>query len=208
MVRRLELMGDPGPWRNAERFVESLRAYKPTLSDDEIVNIVRRENAKHRPRHPNMSLCLFGRDILTDDLPSIDAWPHVSATWKHELPTYPVFGGEMIPADAENAAVALANARSAGKRINRGSWVFPVGLGKTYVWDAANDFIQTVEDADVEVLRRSSFRLWFRDPDMANGPVQIQRYDYAPTETLRFRTIDDLSSFERDKAPVQQWKGV
>lgn len=208
MTTRLELMGDPGPWRDAEKFVSAVRAYNPALTEQQVVAIVRRENAKHRPRHQNMSFHLFGADIMTDDLPSIDAWMYLPRDWKRELPAYPMVGGVVIDHEAPGAAVALSNARAGRSSVNRASWIFPVGLSKTYAWCKQNAFIQEVADADVEVIRKSSFRLWFRNPDMADGALQIHRYDYAPTETFSFAKMDDLAAFDRDQQRAKQWKGV
>lgn len=209
MPRILEYIGQPGPWLNPEKWVAALKHYEPSLTDREVVDRVHMGNVRQRPRHPNGEFHIFGRDILTTNLASIDAWPFLPDVWKQELPLYPITGGSVVDRGAETAAVALSNARMNPHKVNRESWVFPVGLSKTYVWCLENQFMQTVSDADVELIRRTpGLKLCFRDPNLADGALQIRDYTYPTSEQLDFGKTNDLIDFEADQTRVKQWAGV
>lgn len=212
MVRTLEFMGQPGPWRDIKKFVAAVKAASPHLDDAQIMAVVHRENARKRPRHTRQRFHVFGADILSNDLQSMDAWPYLHDIWKRDLPMYPLEGGRHIRSTDEDAPVHLqtAIASHSAHQVNRRTLLVPEGLSKTYVWCQANNWMQDVADADVVILRNTPIlNLMFRDPSLASGPLQIQGYQRLSTgEKYQFNSADEAQAFERDMTSRPQWKGV
>ena len=207
----LEFLGAPGPWRDIKKFVAAVKAASPHLDDAQIMAIVHRENAKKRPRHNKWTFHVFGADILSDDLQSMDAWGYLPSRWQRDLPLYPLEGGRHIRSTDEDAPVHLqtAIAQHGVHQVNRRSLLVPEGLSKTYVWCKANGWMQEVADADVEIIRNTRIlNLMFRDPNRAEGPLQIQDYRRQPTgDIYRFDSVDEAKAFERDMTSRPQWNG-
>lgn len=211
MAMRLEYIGLPGPHRDMRKFVGAVQAYKPGITDTEIESVVHRESVRKRPRHNGQQFQVFGADIMSDDLKSMDAWPHLIGQWQRDLPMFPLQGGIVVGSDEEYAAVRLKVAidTHGAQHINRASLLVPEGLSKTYVWCQANGFTQQVTDADVAIIRRTQIlNLMFRNPDIADGPMRIEGFMRQATDKHAFTTIAEAKAYEADTAPVQQWKGV
>lgn len=210
-MRVLEYMGDPGPWRGIEKFVAAVKAASPHLDDAGIMAVVHRENARKRPRHNRQRFHVFGADILSDDLQSMEAWPYLHPIWKRDLPMYPLEGGRHIRTTDEDAPAHLQSAIAShgAHQVNRRTLLVPEGLSKTYVWCEANNWMQEVADADVAIIRNTRIlNLMFRDPNLAEGPMQIQGYQRQPTgEVYRFNTAQEAQAFERDMTSRPQWNG-
>ena len=209
MTVTLEFWGARGPWRDPERFVNAYRALHPNTTDADMVTMVHRENARRRPRHELKPFLVFGADILSDDLHSMDAWQYLPKTWKRDLPLYPVAGGKLIQSGDAMADVRLKAAiDTAGTRnINRASLLVPRGLSKTYVWCKANNWLQDVEDADVAIIRNTpGLRDMFADPNRV-GPFRVGKYDYLSTGSTGISSLQDAQAFERDHTRKPLWKG-
>lgn len=211
-MRTLEYMGSPGPWRDIAKFVAAVKAASPHLDDVQIMAVVHRENARKRPRHSKRTFHIFGADILSDDLQSMDAWPYLHHIWKRDLSKYPLEGGRHIRSTDEDAPVHLqtAIASHSAHQVNRRTLLVPAGLSKTYVWCQANNWMQDVADTDVAIIRNTrTLNLMFRDPHLADGPLQIQDYRRQATgEIYKFKTADEAKAFEGDMTSRQLWKGV
>lgn len=211
-MKVLEYLGSPGPWRNIEKFVAAVKAASPHLDDAQIMAVVHRENARKRPRHNKRRFHMFGADILSTDLKSMDAWAYLHPIWQRDLPLYPLEGGKLIRSTDEDAPVHLQTAIASHgiNQVNRRSLLVPAGLSKTYVWCAGNNWMQEVADADVAIIRNTPVvRLMFRDPNLADGPLQIQDYRREPTgEIYRFSSAEEAQAFERDMTSRPQWKGA
>lgn len=206
----LEFLGYPGPWRDVEKFRNAVKAANPGLTDSQIMDLVHRENAKKRWRHKEWVFQMFGADILSGDLQSMDAWPYLQDRWKRDLPKFPVEGGEVIRHTDDDAVNLQFAIRTKGEqRVNRRSLMVPDGLSKTYVWCIANNWIQEVSDADAAILRAHPLlKLMFRNPNFANGPMQIQDYRRQSTgERYQFDSIDEAQAFERGMSSRPQWNG-
>jgi len=180
---RLEFIGREVIRRDPMKFLDELRAkYGATVSERGIQEIAAREFQRRKPRNPAMVVHLFGRDILTDDLTTIEAWPMVDPKEKRVLE-------RLTPAQRE-------------KKVD------PEGLSKTYVWRKSNGWVQDVTEADAEVLRRSTARGWFRDIDV-KGPFVVQRaWDFPVAERYEAGSIQDAQAIVRDVTRKKQWKGV
>lgn len=210
---QLEYLGAPGPWRNIEKFVAAVKAASPHLDDTQIMAVVHRENARKRPRHNRRVFHMFGADILSDDLQSMDAWPYLHHTWKRDLPLYPIQGGKHIRSTDDDAPVILQTAIASHgiHHVNRRTLLVPAGLSKTYVWCQANNWMQEVADADVAIIRDTPVvKYMFRDPNIADGPLRIENYrrEPIPGEIYRFSSVEDANAFERSMTSRQQWNGI
>lgn len=211
MAKVLEFIGQAGPWRDIAKFVAAVKAASPHLDDAQIMAIVHRENARKRPRHSKWTFHVFGADILSDDLQSMDAWGYLPSRWQRDLPMYPVQGGRLIRTTDDDAPIHLqtAIAQNGAHQVNRRSLMVPDGLSKTYVWCQANNWMQEVADADVAIIRNTPIlKLMFRDPNLASGPLQIQDYRRQATgDIYRFDSVDEAQAFERSMTSRPQWNG-
>lgn len=211
MTRTLEFIGMPGPWRDAAKWAGAVRAANPSLDDEQVERVLHRENARNRPRHPNGLFMLFGADILSSDLASMDTWNDLEPVWQRELPMYPIDGGIWIKPDDDDAPMKLqlAIAQHGAARVNRRSLMVPYGLSKTYVWRVSNGWVQQVADADVAIIRATPVvKYLFRDPNLASGDLQVQRYERQGTgEVYQFSSIEDAKRFEKSLVSTPQWKG-
>jgi hypothetical protein len=206
---KLEFVGQPGPHRDIEAFVAAVKRARPDYSDKQVVETVRRGNATYKPRHRGSHWQLFGRDILTDDLQSLPAWPYIDAWWQKHLPLFPVNGGEMIAGETAAMTLQAAIDGYGVHRINRRSLLIPAGLSQSYVWTRANAWVQDVADADVAILRATPMiNQCFRSAEQASGPVTARTYEFAEGERHRFRSFDDLEAFRKDDERKTQWTGV
>jgi hypothetical protein len=208
MTIRLEFIGQPGPHRNVRAFVERVRAANPSLTDPQVESVVRRANATYKPRFPQQVWTLFGADILSDTLTSMDAWQLLDPSWRRDLPLFPMDGGHLITGD-DAPQLAAAIQHYSVNTINRRSLLVPAGLSKTYVWRRENAWIQEVADPDVAIIRQTPIlNQCFRNPDGAAGPVTVERYERRVADRHTFATINDLEAFERDQQRRTLHKGV
>lgn len=207
---RLEYIGQPGPHRDPERFVKAVRAAKPSLTDDDIVTIVRRGNARFKPRWERALWQVFGADILTDDLTQIEAWSLIEPNWQELLGMFPVEGGQLMPETPEGVEalnMAIQSRNLAG--INRRVLMRPPGLSRSYVWRDANAWIQEVADADAKILRETPvLNQCFRNVDQANGPVLVQSYEYGVSDRQQFANFDEFEAFRQDEQRKPTWRGM
>ncbi len=210
MIVRLEFVGEPGPHRDPERFVASVRAAKPSLTEDDIVTIVRRGNARYKPRWDRALYQVFGADILGDDVTQIAAWSLIEPGWQQLLQQFPTDGGVVIPATAEGASAITAAIQSGDvATVNRQSLMRPAGMSRTYVWRKENGWIQDVTDADADILRNTPIvNQCFRNVDQADGPVLVRTYEYGEGERHRFDTFDDFERFHQTEQRRPTWRGV
>ncbi len=209
MTVSLEFIGLPGPHRDPEAFVKNVRAAKPGMSDHEVVTIVRRANARYRPRWPRSRWQVFGRDIL-GDLPSMAAWPFLTPDWQRLLALFPLQGGELAP-DGPEGAMALQAAIQGGQAsgMDRRSLLRPAGLSQSYVWCEENAWLQDVTDNDVAILRATPvLNRSFRNTDLASGPVEIGTYEYGAQERQGFRSTDELERYRQDQERQPSWSGA
>lgn len=210
MMKRLEYIGLPGPHRDVRSFVANIKKANPALTDVQVERVVRLANAKYRPRFKLQIWTLFGADIMSEDLMSIDAWQYLDKDWRRDLPLFPLDGGDVIDAELHGAKALDAALKMHGpSRINRRSLLVPAGLSKTYVWRRENAFTQEVHDNDVEILRQTPvLNRCFRDRDQANGPLTIEYFQRGTASRELLRNANDLEAFEADQRITRSWKGV
>lgn len=187
-----------------------MKAARPGITDAQIMALVHRENARKRWRHKKWVFQMFGADILSEDLQSMDAWPYLPERWKRDLPKFPVTGGEIIRHTDDDAVNLQFAIRTKGmERVNRRSLLVPDGLSKTYVWSITNQWIQEVTEEDAAILRaHPTLKMMFRNPNFASGPLQVQDYRRQSTgERYQFESLDDAQAFERSMSSRPQWNG-
>lgn len=184
-VRTLEYVGEMSPFRDAAAFVAAVKRQRPGISQRGIDEVVSRVLLTRKPRINGHVVHLWGADILTDDLANIPA-----AQW------------------AEPSELAQIGALPIRDRVGLIDPRDP-GLSRSYVWRWENDWIQQVTAADVEVIRGSDARAWFRDPHRADGPYRDARsFDFPVTERETFANGAEFRDFMRDQERIPQWSGV
>ena len=182
MPIRLEFIGREVIRKDPMKFLEQLRAKFPNVSEKGLHAIAGAEFEKRHPRTPRMVVHLFGRDILSDDLTSIPAWPLIDPKEKR----------------------VLVNAT----RERREQMIDPQELSRTYVWRQSAGWVQEVTDHDADVLRRSTARGWFRNID-AHGPfVPTRAWDFPVKERHTAGTLADAQAIVRDVTRKKTWNGV
>lgn len=207
----LEYIGQPGPHRDAKGWVERIRAAHPGISDIAVEGVLRRANAKYRPRLDMLPWVLFGADIMADDLTSIDAWAYLDIRTKAALQAYPVHGGELITENTPGRAMTLKRAIDTyGQHgVNRASLMVPAGLSKTYVWCKANGFVQNVTDADAAIIRSTPvLNQCFRSASNADTALQYERFEREPVSRMEFRSLAEAEAYERESERRTYHKGV
>ena len=183
MPIRLEFIGKDVIRRDPMKFLEQVREKYPTLSERGLHEVAGAEFEKRKPRHKNHVVHLFGRDILSDDLTSIAAWPLITPAFRR----------------------VLADRKAAG---TIGTLIDPEDLGQTYVWRHDHGWIQEVTDADADVLRRSKARAWFRNVDNHGLFVPGRAWDFPVKERYEAPNMTEAQAIVRDLTRKKTWKGV
>lgn len=192
---RLEFIGQPGPWRDLEKFIAAVRYKKPGISEWDLMTLIHETNARLRPRNDRQQFQLFGADILSDKLSDIEGWMYVEPTWRNLIPLFPLHTGELIDND-EGGKLKMAIATRSYDLINRGSFITPPGLSRTYIWTRENNFIQDVRDRDIDLIREwPRIRNLFRPVDLANGPQVIQSLELPVLEKHSMRDATEAANF-------------
>lgn len=182
MTTRLEFIGKDVARRNQKKLLEGIERQYPTMTQAERNEIALVELAKVQPRHKHLVQHLIGADVVTEDPTTMALWPIMGSQLKR------VILGRSIE----------------GRR----ALIDPAGLSRTYVWRASNGWVQEVEDADVDVIRASPARNWFRDADKF-GPYRPARaYDLPVKEREAFADAYEAKRFEADLILKPQWRGV
>jgi hypothetical protein len=181
MPVRLEFIGQEIIHRDPVAFLENLRKELPNMSEKAFHAIAGAEFEKRAPRHDYLVVHLFGRDILTDDITTIAAWPDVDPQ--------------------EHPALLNATIAERERKID------PPGLSTTYVWRKSNGWVQEVSDSDLDVIRQSAARTWFRDIDTHGAWVPKRAWDLPVRERYEASTLDDAAKFVADIKRNPQWQG-
>ena len=158
-----------------------------------------------------MPFIVWGEDIMTDDLSSIEAWPYLIPLWRRELPLYPVQGGAVLDVDDERRTMTLQGAiASMGTRnINRRSLIVPRGIQRTYVWCNENQWTQEVLDHDVKIIRETPIhRHCFQSAEVSTGELVLQGYERLPREQIGFRTMGEFRDFKRESERKTLYRGA
>lgn len=187
MPIRLEFIGRDVIRRDPMKFLEQLRERFPNVSEKGLHAIAGAEFEKRKPRHNRHVVCLFGRDILSEDPTTIPAWPLMTADLRNRV---------LHPEQYQ---------QTSGKRENL---IDPVDLQTTYVWRHSADWIQEVSDHDAEVLRRSPARGWFRDVDRHGLYVPGRAWDFPVKERHEAPTLQEAAAIRRDLTRKKTWNGV
>lgn len=196
---KLEFIGRPGPHRNMTKFIEQVKHRRPDATPIQIERFAHTVNARNRPRQNFEIFQLFGADVMTDDLESLDVWPHVSKEWKKFLPKLPTLTGTIIP---EKDGAVLNNLLVMRKysEVNRASICVPPGLSRSYIWCRSNQWIQDVSFEDAEIIRhRPDLRSKFRPVDNADGPQIVQAYKRLPdADPIIAKTRGDIHDIAKE----------
>lgn len=133
------------------------------------------------PRIDQLVVHLWGADILSDDPTSIPAWSLVSREFRD---------------------IVLTASNDQKQRM-----IDPEGLSTSYVWCKAGNWVQEVSETDVEVIRNSDARTWFRDPERFGPFTPINAFAFPVVETVPINGADDLRQFRRDQRRKTVWTG-
>lgn len=178
----LEFVGKPSPRRNLNAFHDELRGKYPSLTERGIHEVTQAELEKTPPRYPGYVLHFFSDDILTADLTTLPTWHFFSKAEQRDMPRRTM--------------------------EQRRRLVDPKGMSQTYVWRRENDWLQDVTGADVEVIRRSAARTWFRNVER-HGPWTPERaYEFPVIESHPMTSKDDIEAFQRDRERKPTWHGL
>lgn len=157
-------------------FLDEIKRRRPSASDLELERAAWDANARNRPRFNLEVFTLFGADILSEDLQSMEAWPYLTPEWRELLPTFPLVGKQL----EEFRGSTLTHLVNLGQAhtISRSTLCVPAGLSKTYVWCPMNSWIMDVTPQDAEIIRhRPDIRPKFRPVDHADGPQVVQTFE-------------------------------
>lgn len=214
-MKRIEL-APLSPFHDLEGTVRKIRAAKPGITDQGVNQAVKRMLDGYNPRTPGRIVHLFGRDILTEDVTSIPAWPWVGEGEKRRVLQHPVMGGETIPDDLVGITRKMRQEELAGRgsearaSINRSVLISPPGLQQTYVWRLATGWVQEVTDADYDlILSTPANRRLFRDLDIHGPYVDVRSYE-APrivTSTTVATTAKEASYLMGQTKRTPNWQG-
>lgn len=182
MPIRLEFIGFHVVRKDPMKFLTMLREKFPNVSEKGIHAIAAEEFEKRHPRTPRLVVHLFGRDILSDDVTTMAAWPLVDEKERRWLLQWPL--------------------------AQRETKLDPPGLSRTYVWRKSAGWVQEVTDADADVLRRSTAAPWFRDVDKHGLWTPTRAWDFPVKERFEAPTIADGKAFVRDQTRRKTWNGV
>lgn len=178
----LEFIGKPSPRRDMNAYYDELRAKYPSLSERGLHEVTKAELERTPPRYSKYVLHLFGQDIATNDPTTLPVWPWMTDYERGRVLSIPI--------------------------ADRPRLVDPAGLSRTYVWRKDTDWVQDVTDADVEVIRLSEARTWFRNVEKHGRWTPERAYDFPVLETHPMRDWSDVESFERDRERKPAWNGI
>lgn len=188
---RLEL-APIGPFHDLAATVDKIKNAYPGITDKGVNQAIQRMLGSYNPRTPGRIVHLFGADIMTEHLETIEAWPWIGDGEKRRLQDHPISGGEMIPDDVTGVLRKMRQEELAGRgrearaHINRSVLISPPGLQQTYVWRLSRGWMQEVLEADYHLILSSpANRRLFRDPDI-HGPYRdVRSYDSADATKAR-----------------------
>lgn len=178
----LEFIGKPSPRRDLNAFHDELRAKYPQLSERGVHEVTKAELERTPPRYPGYVLHLIGEDIMTNDPSTIPAWPWMTGYERGRVMSTPL--------------------------DERSRLVDPKGLARTYVWRKETDWVQDVTDADLEVIRLSDARTWFRNIERYGRWTPERAYDFPVIETHPMQEWNDVEAFRRDRERKPMWNGL
>lgn len=178
----LEFIGMDVARRNLPAVVAGLRRKYPNISETGVHEMAKAELTMSPPRYPQHVVHLFGADILSADLTTIPAWPLVEPVFQDQLRNTPV--------------------------QDRGRMIDPVGLSRTYVWRQTANWVQEVTAADVDVIRRSEARTWFRSVERHGLWIPHRAWDLPVLDSVAFTDPTEAKRYERDQQRTKQWNGV
>ncbi len=181
MGQVLEFIGKSRVRRDPVRTAEAVRREHPGLSEAGVIEVVRGLLFQDPPRIEQLVVHFWGADILTPDPTTIPAWSLATPYWRE----------------------VVLNADEAKRR----ALIDPKGLSASYVWCAQGKWVQEVSTADVEVIRGSDARTWFRDVDRFGPFVPRRAFDFPVQDTVAIRSADDLRQFRRDQKRKTLWTG-
>lgn len=181
MSKRLTFIGHDVLRRDPVKFLDGLRQRFPNVSETGIQEIAKRELGKTPPRYDRYVQCLFGEDILTDDVTTIPAWRWLTPILRRQIQGVPI--------------------------EQRRELVDPKGMSATYVWRKDNGWVQEVTDSDADILRASNARTWFRDTDAFGTHVPTRMWDFPVIESQSFDNMFDANAYRKDQQRKQQWRG-
>ena len=180
----LEYLGKDTARRDWKRLLASLRQTYPNVSETGIHEIAKAEFVRVAPRHDKLVQALFGRDIYAEDLTTIPAWPFLS-TFHRQWITDPATVGR-----------------------TREALLDPPGLSQTYVWSAANGWVQDVTDEDAAIIRASPAKTWFRDANRFGPYSPARAWDLPVVSRETFNDAEEARRYEQEQKRKHLWTGV
>lgn len=183
MPKRLEFVSHSITARDPQQLVLAIRRKYPTWSDQSVLQVAERELWKVKPRLNHTCVYLFGVDIFTDDLTTLDAWPHMDPKGRRYLQRHQ---------DAGTLATIVSIA----------------GLSTTYAFTRANQWTQEVDDRDLPLIRGSKAKHWFRDVDTYGPFPGFKRaWELPVVEREAFTNLEDAARFAKDVRKKKTWAG-
>lgn len=181
MSRTLEFLSMSRIRRDPAAVEAEVRRRHPGLSEAGVIEVVRGLLFQDPGRPEMLVVHLWGADILTGDPTTIPAWPLATLYWRE----------------------VILNAGEAKRR----AMIDPEGLSTSYVWSKAGNWVQEVSDEDVEVIRQSRARTWFRDVQRFGPFTPHRAFDFPVRDSVAIRSADDLRQFRREQKRTGQWTG-
>lgn len=208
---RIAYSGGVNPFINLPAFYVHCKRRYPNLSDIEFQRLLKIACGRRQQRIPGLNASLFGRDIMTDDVESINSWQYLLPGDKRRVMQHPVSGGEK--ADHEKGKVAKLEmlGKMNRKAVNRSVLISLDGLELTYVWCRQNGWEQDVLLTDWELIRTQSPATASRFHNVSElGPyVDVRTYGNAHViERHEARTRDEMVALLKDHSRKPQWSGV
>lgn len=208
----VQLTGPRNPAENPKAFVEAIRKRYANISTEDIQGMYTRAVMLAQPPVDSMSVVLFGRDILSDDVQSLPWWPYLSQRNKNAILAHPVATGVAV----EGLAQAKQAMRMVGGRagVSRESLVSLKGLENTYVWCKLTSWKQDVSPRDLDLIlsqkdpKARKFVRSLRVIDDHGPYAYVRPYGEALVrERFPVRTGDDFNALVRDQTSTKQFHG-
>lgn len=181
MAKILEFVGKSRVRRDFDATAAAVQRRHPMLSEAGVREVVRGLLFTDPARSQVLVVHLLGADILTDDPESLPAWSLITPHFRHVIQT------------ADDAT--------------KHAMIDPKGMERTYVWCHAGGWIQEVTDHDIEIIRASDARMWFRDRDAFGAFTPKNAFHLPVVKSIPISSADEYHQFQRDRRRQKSWAG-
>jgi len=153
-TRTLEYVGRKNPHDNLSEYLRRLTKFAPQIrTKEQRDRLIMRATVNRAQRFKGRVVVLFGRDILSEDLHSIERWKRIPVNIRQRIASMPIAERERV--------------------------ISIPGLEHTYVWEWASNWQAEVTEDDYTLIMSQRDCL-FRDPNRFGLYVPKRAYGHIP----------------------------